>query len=872
MDLAQFQVIRSPNAVRSRELEVKGRLLVPELVELISHGSDYNLQDMQTLGADRLANAADPVVSATLGNPDTIEQCVYWVLARLDEELAAQSDKVSGEEWRQLLAKIEDPYRVRFGTDAWSQAFEETQKLLEDWLAQALLSGDLGRAADLTRLWALLHLISLSDTDELTAAQTQATLAQIPHFPVTLAALFAKASIQLVREASIGDLFVVRSEWREYVRGDIAGIKNVLPGELYERTLKRTQELESTQTSEASTQTSAESETKTSEESEMSQETSNQLRVEINGFVRAEVSGSYGAATVKVSGGVEGRVSLDQANRQASRIARSATNRAVSKVDTLTREARVRRELSRTEDTVHEALTNDTTEFVRGIYRWLDRIDRYQIVRYPDRLQLEFQLPEPGEYLRWRAKQKKARDGLGAPPEWTLELSDITEDAAALFDLAKKFRAVNLPTLPAAEVSVVHALKAEAKGVPSDANDALAVPMANEEAELLVPGGYEATEVKFSGIAVPVWGVWPGELPDGSNWGRRIGWHGSVVTVVLAGIYKWSSNQRNLSVPPLRDDAVVRALGWDENRVPRFGNAVTELNGGTSDVPITVTLDPPAVAKVKTAVQGAGVSAVHVSFAMKCRRSAQAYAAWRQAVYDALFEAWNQWKREWETAQSAAAELQLIAGEGSAAKIEELLRNEVKRQVIAWLLEASPFQGMDALMPPAAVGTAAWREIDFDRARTSAPIIQFFEQAFEWGNLGYILYPYFWADRSRWDELNDITSANPDYERFLKAGSARVVVPARPAMAVAVLHWLVFREPFLGRPLPLPGHPMYVSLAKEIRDLTQPPTDGVPGDSWEAKVGTSLLWLEESDELPTNELSTLGKAPNEPDPRLTSVE
>jgi hypothetical protein len=259
---------------------------------------------------------------------------------------------------------------------------------------------------------------------------------------------------------------------------------------------------------------------------------------------------------------------------------------------------------------------------------------------------------------------------------------------------------------------------------------------------------------------------------------------------------------------------------------------------------------------------------VHVSFLMTCRRTAQAYASWRQAVYDALFEAWTQWKRDWEAAQARAAELQLITGEGSAAKVEELLRNEVKRQVIAWLLEASPFQGLDALAP--AVGQPpSWREIDFDLARASAPIIQFFEQAFEWGSLSYILYPYFWADRTRWDELNDITSANPDYERFLKAGSARVVVPARPAMASAVMHWLVYRRPFLGRPLPLPGDPLYVSLAQEIRDLTQPPTDGVPGDSWEARVGTSLLWLEESDTLPVNELAMLGAAPNEPDPRLT---
>lgn len=694
-------------------------------------------------------------------------------------------------------------------------------------------------------------------------------LALVPHFPDLLATLFRRASIQLVRDATVADLYVVRSEWRQYVRGDIAGIKNVLPGEEYVRTLTRTQELETTQDTESQTQTSTESEQKTTEESEMSRETTNQLHVEINGFVRAEVQASYGTASIKVAGGVEGRVSLDQAERQASRVARSATNRAVSKVDQLTREARRRRELSRTEDVVREALTNTTTKFVRGIYRWLDRIDRYQIVRYPDRLQLEFQLPEPGEYLRWRGAQQKQRDGMKAPPDWEIKLEDIGEDADVLLGLAKTYHAVNLPTPPRAEVSVVHAVKADAKGVPTDVTPTPVVPLANEEVELLVPGGYEAVEISFGGVAVPVFGRFFTEYADGTNVGNRDGYHGSVVTVTIAGKYWWRSNQVNLGAP-YADDAVLGSLGWEINRVPRFGNAVTEINGGGETTPVTVTLDPPAVAKVKLAVQGAGVSAVDISFTMKCRRSSQAYGAWRQAVYDALFEAWIQWKRDWETEQGRAAGLQLISGEGSAAKVEETLRNEVKRQVIAWLLDESPFQGRNALRPTNAAAPS-WREIDFDLARQSAAIIQFFEQAFEWGNLNYVLYPYYWAERLRWDQLNEISAANPDLERFLKAGSARVVVPARPAMASAVLHWLAFREPFLGRPLPLPGDPLFVSLAQEIRDLTQPPTDGEFGDSWEARVGTSLMWLEETDTLPVNELASLGAPPHEPDPRLTPV-
>lgn len=360
MDIAEFQLVRSPRTPSSRP-SIGGNTLVSSMVQL-SLG-DATRSDIEYLAENEMAGQADPITAGTLDNPDTTLQCVYWVLARLGERLEAANDRMPGEDWTEALDDLSAPLRTRFGNAAWDDAFGDAQGRLEDWLAAALAARDFGRAADLTRLWALLRLAMLDDPDDLTAAETQAALAEVPHLPAELASLFARTSVQLVREATVADLYVVRSEWRQYVRGDIAGIKNVLPGEEYIRTLTRTQELETTQTAESQTQTSTESERKTTEESEMSRETSNQLRIEIAGFVRADVSATYAMASIKVSGGVEGRVSLDQAERQASRVARSAINRAVSKVDSMTREARTRRELSRTEDVVREALTNGTTQY-----------------------------------------------------------------------------------------------------------------------------------------------------------------------------------------------------------------------------------------------------------------------------------------------------------------------------------------------------------------------------------------------------------------------------------------------------------------------------------------------------------------------------
>lgn len=162
---------------------------------------------------------------------------------------------------------------------------------------------------------------------------------------------------------------------------------------------------------------------------------------------------------------------------------------------------------------------------------------------------------------------------------------------------------------------------------------------------------------------------------------------------------------------------------------------------------------------------------------------------------------------------------------------------------------------------------AAGRRDDGDLTATlaSAATIQFLEQAFEWSNMDYVFYPYYWAERGQWENLLKSQATDIAYERFLKAGSARVVVPARPGMEAAVHHWLIYQEPYLGRPMPIIGDPMYVSVATEIRDLMVPPEDGLPGDSWEAQIGTTFLWLEDSGSpLPENPLARLGAPPHSP--------
>jgi len=147
------------------------------------------------------------------------------------------------------------------------------------------------------------------------------------------------------------------------------------------------------------------------------------------------------------------------------------------------------------------------------------------------------------------------------------------------------------------------------------------------------------------------------------------------------------------------------------------------------------------------------------------------------------------------------------------------------------------------------------RMVNVDAAKAKGRYIQFLEQAFEWQQLSYFLYPYFWATTPRWVELmNRSDQTDPFLSQFLQAGSARVLIAVTPAYDDAVLHYLATGEPWEGGPAPVIGDPLFIPLYEELKrqqdDLVGATAEGKP---WTFSLPTSLVYLENSSTpLPTN--------------------
>lgn len=885
-DLTEFLISRPPRRVEPDPADclwLTGPLVRP-IASALEAGA--KLEDPALLEQLTTFSQGHSSPLVRLPSPDTPPQWVIALMIDFERWLAGQEDRATGVEVQKQLEQSAVVFQQHVPSASWRDALTQHAGNLADWIV-VWLFGNPKPLDDLawgTR-YALVAALALEEASvlaALTADQVWAKLnRRIVSLPKALMRLFPQARIKLVREASVADLHVVRSEWRGYLAGEIAMIRNVMAGETYQEQEKHLAETESTTQADTETATTQQRQDESQSSTDLSRDLQTQIEVAVRGQVHTEYEQSAPGNRFSVSAGADAGVQLGRTERVASRIARQAVSKAISTTESRTRESRIRRELVRTEEIRDHGFTAGN-ENRRGIYRWVDRVDRYQVFTYPDRLQLEFELPEPAEYVRWRTRRQVAASATEAPPEWEVTQDGLTE--ANVIELAAKYRASNLPVLPDEYISIVQAKTAQPKDLPEHPSDEQwTVPSAAIELEVPIPDSHAAYEVEYAGYATPVHANWRREY---SGAGKEGGAGAEGFHVIVANVFVGSSNAGFFQTES-QDWATANSLQGkrDGNQQTQYGGATLNMVGANGG-PTTVPLNPAATGKLALAAQATGAETLGLTFTVKCKRTQEAVSTWRNAVYDALFAAWNDWNRNWQNAQTRQALVsELPAGESSPARNLQTVKDELKRQVIAWLLDESPFLGRDGLIAPpeqepldgpfhggrhghgARVETAtsdAWLETDFGKARACAPTIQFLEQALEWGNMTYVFYPYYWARRTQWDQLAGLEGVDPDFERFLKAGSARAVVPVRPGMEGAMHHWLLYVEPFLGRPMPLPSDPMFVSVATEIHDLTQPPEGGIPGESWDARMGTTMVWLDTSQELPRNPNTKLGQAPHAP--------
>ena len=124
---------------------------------------------------------------------------------------------------------------------------------------------------------------------------------------------------------------------------------------------------------------------------------------------------------------------------------------------------------------------------------------------------------------------------------------------------------------------------------------------------------------------------------------------------------------------------------------------------------------------------------------------------------------------------------------------------------------------------------------------------------FEWENMVYQFYPYFWGRKSTWKKKLLLQDVDPIHAEFLKCGYADMQLPVRPGFEAALMHYLDTGKVWQGAEPPDITNPKYVAFLEEIkerREEEEPHQEISVGDPWEIRLPTTLVRIRPGNSLP----------------------
>ena len=480
-----------------------------------------------------------------------------------------------------------------------------------------------------------------------------------------------------------------------------------------------------------------------------------------------------------------------------SNYARSVTDRAVNTLTQMVRLQRVQRERkSFTEEAMHELDNRQSPTKLRGIYQWVDKKYKARILNYGKRLLFDVVVPEPAAFLIDSLKKAVQPESfqLVKPLEPGISPSDL--DPSTYINYASTYGVTGSVTPPPDEFvqTVAHA---------------------------------EALDV-----------------------GREIKAFNKTMSAVhyAAFTIRIPENHRAVSCYVQRTNPhMTAASSWPycefyigDSYFVRFGpadhpdlNMPFTMDGETGDIPVTMHTYPDTFQ-------------FNFAIGINCQRTDKAYEQWQLKTHATIMAGYQRQLAVYEDklAQYRAAIRSQMAQTENFANDPSIEHDELKKAFIALLLSEHFLQAYrptpnPVAFPPNPIAVKRW-----------GAMVAFFERAFEWENLMYTYYPYFWGRQSKWGELILIQDTNPQFEAFLKAGAARVVIPVRPGFEGALAHYQETGDVWMGKEMPDMFSDYYVSIINEIKARNAAPGEEVLVEEWDVRLPTTLVMLKEDTKLP----------------------
>lgn len=540
-----------------------------------------------------------------------------------------------------------------------------------------------------------------------------------------------------VRIAGIGDLIVVRESHKRYETEEIAHIENVLPTEQRYREHRKLRSSQSVFETETSSETETEEDLRTSDRYELQSEAEKIIKTEFAVDFGLNVTANYGfvtgSITVEADLGISYNRSVEERQRSASTLSSEVVNRSLERIQKHSRELR-RTTLTETVEEINRHGLGGLAVPFSGIYKWVNKVQQVELRHFGKRLMVEFFVPEPA----FRFLTSTASNVLGTPPEFDI-------DATALgyhnyMQLAARFGAVDVQPPPPGEVlietSMDHNKKAEG---PTDNSKRIPKKwaVAASKESIPTPAGYAPAYARAIVI------------------GSRNTDYVSATVAVSGRTLVHANVQSGFD------------SGWIQlpNIAPR----------GDAGVAVAYSLHGDLTYEE-------GIAALHIT--IQCVRTDEAVRAWQLDTFKRLQEGSQRQWTDYREAQLTRATSQGSAIQGrDPLENRQIERDELKRSAIELM------RGGDADLNAIDL-TGPLPRIDTSRVDGVRNVVLFFEKAFEWEQMAYWFYPYFWGRRDQFAARLSLVDADPIHRHFLRSGAARVLAPVTPGYEERVLHYL----------------------------------------------------------------------------------
>lgn len=503
----------------------------------------------------------------------------------------------------------------------------------------------------------------------------------------------------IVSAVGWGELIIARETLVGYNAREIAHIENILPGESKLREHQRLSRTEQVDEVETITERETEKDSQSTERYELHAETQETIQRDFSVNASVNVSGKYGVTQVEASLDTAFAQRESQSRTNAIDTAREIVKKSVER--TFERVRKLRR-LALTEEIKelnrHELANVGSPPMgaISGMYLWVEKIQKIELRHYGTRMMIEFHVPEPAISLLEQASGAGKKRRL--PP---FEIGPSEVDGTNYLCLAQRYGALDVEPPPPQYAHVGFGwVSTSAEDLEQWAEDQFTDT-------INVPAGY-----------TPEW--------------ARVAWS------ALRG--KQENREFNFAF----------AVGGISEPPANKEHTVNTYNGVVLQLPVGTTW--PQGVPVSGRVHGAWDGAMYVQITLTCRRTGEAYDKWRIATWASLragYEGLVRQLAQEEQASSFQDQLLVAASPEGPAEINRRIEREELQKWAIKSLRLVP-QNFNAIE-----NVGERQEISPFHAEAEAPIVRFYENAFEWEHVNYFLYPYHWARRGAGDRAGD---------------------------------------------------------------------------------------------------------------------